>query len=146
MLFNKNRPILKAATIRRVLEKGKLKAESYARDPEKAKELLKDAVNQAHGKKNKGPIARTLNYSTALFRLLQAYIRREYTEISWGSIISVIAATVYFVSPIDLIPDFIPISGLIDDATVIAFIASQVKADLDNFLEWEKKQKDGSAM
>ncbi len=146
MLFKKNRPILKASTLRSVFEKGRRKAELYARDPEKVKKLLRDAVNQAHGKKNKGPIARILNYSTALFRLLQAYVRREYTEISWGSIISVIAATVYFVSPIDLIPDFIPISGLIDDATVIAFTAAQVKADLDNFLEWEKKQKDGSAM
>ncbi len=147
MFFKKNRPILKASTLRKVFENGKRKAEEYARDPGKTQKLLEDAVNRAESKKeNKGPLAKVLNYSTALFRLLQAYVRRDYTEISWGSIISVITATAYFVSPIDLIPDFIPISGFIDDATVIAFVAAQIKADLDNFLAWEKKQKAGSAV
>lgn len=141
MLYKKNKLIINASTLRRVFEKGKRKAESYARDPEKTRELLKNAVNQAQDRKNKGPFAKVMNYSTALFRLLQAYTRREYTEISWGSITSVIAATAYFVSPIDLIPDFIPISGLIDDTTVIAFTAAQIKADLDNFLDWEKNRE-----
>ncbi len=50
---------------------------------------------------------------------------------------SIIAAIVYFVSPIDLIPDFIPIVGYIDDVFIIGLVIRSVKADLDRFLLWE---------
>jgi uncharacterized membrane protein YkvA (DUF1232 family) len=45
------------------------------------------------------------------------------------------------VSPIDLIPDFIPVAGYIDDAAVIVFVPAQIKADLDNILQWEAEHK-----
>ena len=39
---------------------------------------------------------------------------------------------------IDLIPDFIPIAGIIDDVALIAWIYDSIREDIDNFLEWEK--------
>ena len=35
--------------------------------------------------------------------------------------------------PIDLIPDFILGTGLLDDITVISFLLSSLKADLDDY-------------
>ena len=52
----------------------------------------------------------------------------------------VVVAVIYFVSPVDLVPDIIPVAGLVDDAGVIAFVVAQIKADLDNFLVWETEQ------
>jgi len=46
----------------------------------------------------------------------------------------------YFVMPIDLIPDFIPVVGFVDDAGVIWAVVKQIKTDLDNFLAWEITQ------
>jgi uncharacterized membrane protein YkvA (DUF1232 family) len=46
-------------------------------------------------------------------------------------------ALLYFVTPSDLFPDFIPVAGYVDDATIIAFVVNAIKADLDKFLEWE---------
>jgi uncharacterized membrane protein YkvA (DUF1232 family) len=46
-------------------------------------------------------------------------------------------AVIYFVSPIDFIPDFIPVAGFIDDALVVSLALNQVKADLDAFMAWE---------
>lgn len=83
------------------------------------------------------------NYLTTLFRLLKNYIHRDYQEIPWGSIVLVIVAIIYFVSPIDLIPDIIPWLRLTDDAAVIAIVIAQIKTDLDNFLAWEVEQSDG---
>ena len=124
--------------IEKVIEKTKSKAEEYARDPNKAKKLLDDAVKKTKNyEKNRGPLAEVWSYMTALFRLLRAYIRKDYRNIPWGPIVLVIVAIIYFVSPIDLIPDIIPGIGLIDDAAVIAFVVAQIKADLDNFLAWE---------
>ena len=130
--------------IEKVIEKTKSKAEEYARDPNKAKKLLDDAVKKTKNyEKNRGPLAEVWSYMTALFRLLRAYIRKDYRDIPWGSIVLVIVAIIYFVSPIDLIPDIIPAFGIVDDAAVIAFVVAQIKADLDNFLAWEVEQTYG---
>ena len=79
----------------------------------------------------------------ALLRLLQAYLHGEYTRIPWASVVSATAAVLYFVMPIDLIPDFIPVGGFVDDASVIAFVAAQIREDLDRFLQWEAAQEAG---
>ena len=128
-----------------VIERTKSRAEEYARDPSKAKKLLNDAVKKAKSyEKNSGPLGEVWSYLTALVRLLKAYIRREYRDIPWGSMVLVIVAIIYFVSPLDLIPDILP-GGLIDDAAVIAVVVAQIKADLDNFLTWEVEQSDGES-
>lgn len=119
----------------------------YARDPKKAKELLDNAVKKAKSYVgNLGPLAEVWSYLTALFRLLRAYIRKDYQEIPWGAIVLVIVAIIYFVSPVDLIPDILPVIGISDDAAVIAFVVAQIKSDLDNFLAWEIEQPDGESV
>jgi uncharacterized membrane protein YkvA (DUF1232 family) len=124
------------------VEKKKSKAEEYLRDPEKAKQLISDAVNKARSKeKNKGPLNDIWNYLTALFRLLRSYVTREYTAIPWASIVLVAVAIIYFVAIVDIIPDFIPGVGFIDDAAVIAFVISQIRSDLDKYMQWETEQK-----
>lgn len=129
--------------ITKAIENIRSKAEGYARDPEKAKQLLADAITKAKKfEKNRGPLGETWVYLTALFRLLRAYIRGDYRDIPWGSIVLVTAGIIYFVSPIDLIPDVIAGLGFIDDAAVIVFVVAQVKSDIDNFLDWEITQLD----
>ena len=57
--------------------------------------------------------------------------------ISVGTIIAVISAILYLVTPFDLIADYIPVIGLVDDAAVILFCAFMVKSDLDDYAEWK---------
>ncbi|MCD6476495.1 MAG: DUF1232 domain-containing protein [Anaerolineaceae bacterium] len=122
-------------------QQAKSKAEEYARDPEKAKKLVNEAMKKAKGK-NKGPLDEVWGYLTALIRLTRAYFDRQYTDVPWKTIVLTIAGLIYFVSPIDLIPDVIPVIGLTDDAAIIYFIVAQIKADLDKFITWEISQQD----
>ena len=132
----------KATAISGAVEKTRTKAEKYLRDPLKSRQLLDEALEKAKKEeKNKGPLADLWNNLSAFFRLMQAYIHHEYRDIPWASIVLVVIAIVYFVSPIDLIPDFIPFAGFIDDAAVLVFVLAQIKADLDKFLLWEVEQK-----
>jgi uncharacterized membrane protein YkvA (DUF1232 family) len=125
--------------IEREVEKKRTRAEDYLRDPDKSKQLLDQAIKKANSKEeHKGPLADVWNSLKALLRLFQAYFKREYTTIPWGSIVLVVVAIIYFVSPLDLIPDWIPIAGFIDDAAVIAFVLKQIHNDLDSFLKWEE--------
>lgn len=55
----------------------------------------------------------------------------------WGAIWPIVAALLYGVSPIDLIPDIIPLLGLADDAavgTLLGFVA------LRAFLRWRESR------
>lgn len=137
---HKAKPTKKQIT--EVVEKTKSKAEEYARDPEKARKLLDGAVKKAKTyDKNRGALDEVWGYLTALIRLLRAYIRKDYQDIPWKSIILVIVGIIYFVSPFDLIPDWLPM-GFIDDVAVLSFIIKQIKVDLDNFMAWEVGQTD----
>ena len=70
-------------------------------------------------------------------RLMTAYANGHYREFPYGSIVKIIAAVVYFVSVVDLIPDFIPILGLTDDLAILAWVYTSVKDDLQKFVDWE---------
>jgi uncharacterized membrane protein YkvA (DUF1232 family) len=130
------------AAIEHEVEKKRTKAEDYLRDPEKSKELLEQAVKKANQKEEKkGPLTDVWNSLNALFRLFKAYTRHEYTRIPWGSIVLVVVAIIYFVSPLDLVFDWIPFAGFIDDAAVIGFVLKQISTDLDDFLKWEAVKK-----
>jgi hypothetical protein len=53
-------------------------------------------------------------------------------------VVAAVAVTIYFLSPIDLIPDFIPVLGLLDDVALVAWFSTTIKEELDKFSEWEK--------
>ena len=75
-----------------------------------------------------------------LGRLLQAYARGEYRDIPWKSLLLMAAAVIYFVSPIDVIPDIMPIVGLTDDIAVLVMVYKSISGDIDRFLDWEKSK------
>lgn len=71
--------------------------------------------------------------------LIKSYVKKEYTEIPIGSIIAILSALIYFVSPVDLIPDAIPVIGLVDDAAVVAACLNFVNSDLEEYSNWREK-------
>ncbi len=46
---------------------------------------------------------------------------------------AVTAALLYFVNPIDLVPDFLPLVGYLDDAAIIAVCFKIIQADLRKY-------------
>jgi len=66
-------------------------------------------------------------------RLVRAWARGEYRDVSRGTIVMVLAALLYLLSPIDAILDGIPLLGLIDDAAVISWVLKEVRVELDLF-------------
>lgn len=76
----------------------------------------------------------------ALGRMLKAWADGDYKNISTASIIAVCAAVIYVVNPIDLIPDFIPIIGQIDDIFVLSFLIKTLNKEIEKFMAWEESQ------
>ncbi len=111
-------------------------AEAYAADPQRLRKLLEDAI----GKLNvipRGPFGESWPYLLAMVRLLRDYHRAEYRDIAAPKLIAIISAIIYFVSPFDVIPDYVPVLGHIDDAFVVGLALKTVRAELDAFMAWE---------
>lgn len=72
-------------------------------------------------------------------RMVKAHFSgRHRIEVSTLGLI--VLALVYFISPIDLIPDFLGFFGFADDLSVVLAVYAKVKDEVDNFLEWERTQ------
>ena len=59
-----------------------------------------------------------------------------YRETPLDTIAALLIMIVYIVVPIDLILDFIPVVGYIDDFIVVKLILSFVKKDLEKYSAW----------
>ncbi|WP_226675655.1 YkvA family protein [Mesobacillus jeotgali] len=110
------------------------KAKEYIKKPEKTDVLLKDAGKKADD--HKGSLAEIWDNLQLLFDLVGAWRRGEYRKIPTRSIVTIIASIIYFVSPIDLVPDFLIGLGIVDDAAVIGFVLKQISVDLERFRIW----------
>lgn len=75
-----------------------------------------------------------------LGRLIKAYALGQYREVPWKTLLLIVAAVIYFVNPLDLVPDIIPLTGLTDDFAVLIWVYNSVSNEIQKFLEWEKNK------
>ncbi|MCB0491176.1 MAG: DUF1232 domain-containing protein [Cyclobacteriaceae bacterium] len=73
-----------------------------------------------------------------LGRLLRAFATGRYKALPWKASVSIIAATIYFINPADIIPDIIPFTGLVDDFGILVWTYNSLESELIRFIEWEK--------
>ena len=75
-----------------------------------------------------------------MIELLQDYADKSYTDIPVRIIISVVAVLIYVISPVDLIPDFIPVVGYIDDVAIVLFVLDLgLSGDLKAYKVWREQ-------
>jgi uncharacterized membrane protein YkvA (DUF1232 family) len=75
-----------------------------------------------------------------LGRLIKAYALGRYRNVPWKTVLIVVAAVIYFINPIDLLPDLIPVAGLTDDFAILVWVYNSVSEEIDKFLIWEQTQ------
>jgi uncharacterized membrane protein YkvA (DUF1232 family) len=122
--------------------KAREKAAEVTEDNEKLDELLsasREKLNNINFENSK--ISKMGHHLRTMIRMVQAYFNGSYRELPWKSILGIVGGLVYFMMPIDLVPDFIPFTGLLDDFTVIMFISGAFQQDIEAFAEWEESQK-----
>ena len=81
-----------------------------------------------------------LENGRVLLSLVIDYVRGTYREVPYWAIGAAALALLYVFSPIDVIPDVIPVVGLLDDATVLAFCLKLVDTELQKYKEWKLAQ------
>lgn len=85
----------------------------------------------------KAPFKELWGYFQAMLRLIRAYYRGHYRAISVANLVMIVGAIIYVLNPWDLIPDWLPGIGFLDDATILAFAVQKTREALDDFMTWE---------
>ena len=116
----------------------KKQAESTLKDKTKTLHILDDARKKMGELPMIGDAFKDI---PTLCDIVRDYVKGNYKEVPVGSIIAALAALIYFVSPIDAIPDFIPVVGYLDDVTVIAVALQFIHSDLEEYRKWKEAQE-----
>ena len=72
-----------------------------------------------------------------MISLISDYYNGKYTDVPCKVIASIAGAVIYFVSPIDVIPDFIPVLGYADDVVVLNIALNFAREDLKLYKKWK---------
>ncbi len=120
-------------------KKAEKKASNILQDPERLRRLLANSARKLRSLGNDNESLQKVRAQVMTFnRMVRAYMSGEYREIPWKNLLLITAGIVYFVAPLDLIPDFIPITGFLDDLTVLMWVFNSVRDSIEDFEEWEQ--------
>lgn len=114
-------------------------AKTYLNNKTKSNELLDEATTKSNT--NKNALEEGWDNLQSLIAMFRSWVKGEYKEIPTKTILSIIAAIIYFVSPLDFLPDFILGLGFADDAAIIGFTIKQITEELDKFKIWQAEQE-----
>ena len=81
-----------------------------------------------------------LSSLTTVFRLVSASVSGRYQGLASSTLVCLVGALLYCVSPIDVVPDAIPFVGLLDDAFVLSLVVKNAANELRTFRAWERLQ------
>ena len=103
-------------------------------------QIVLDKQAEIESKFTKGPLGKYFDIAKDMFSMVKDYVNGDYKDVPWWTIAAIVTALLYVFSPVDIIPDIIPLAGLLDDAMVIAICLTMVEQDLENYRKWKNKK------
>ena len=113
-------------------------AGSYLKDSHKRSYLL--AAVKDYAKNKKHLIQNFRDDLLTLVYLLRDWSKGRYPNVPPSMILLVVAALLYFLSPVDTIPDFLGAIGFTDDAAVVLFVLNALRNEIGLYRDWRSKQ------
>ena len=119
-----------------MIEAHKEEAEELLNEPDKLEKYLKQLEDKLQEIPKVGDV---LSQIPLMISMVRSYVRKEYTDISVTYVIAVLAALLYVLSTFDVIPDFVPGLGYLDDALVIMVAGKVVELELERYSVWRNE-------
>lgn len=107
-------------------------------DLKKVLEKRKEIEEKFKGSK---ALSRFVEDIKLLFSIVKDYISGDYKKVPWWSVAAIVFTLLYVVSPMDIIPDFIPLIGSLDDVLIVGVCLAVIDSDLHKYKEWKEKNK-----
>ena len=93
---------------------------------------------------NSGMLQKYAELGKVMYGMLKDYRRGVYKQVPWFTIATIAFSFLYILNPLDIIPDFIPGLGYIDDMAIITFGLRFIQSDIHNYLDWKLDSGDSS--
>lgn len=90
---------------------------------------------------NSGFLKKYTELAKVMFGMLKDYRKGIYTNVPWFTIAAIAFSFLYILNPFDIIPDFIPGIGYIDDFAVFTFGLKFIESDLHKYLDWKLEEE-----
>jgi len=124
-----------AGSVPRGFKGARKRAEEMLTNVPKLQNLLQAAIEKT--KSERSALADVWQELLTMIRLLRSWVKRDYTGASTQTMLLIVTAVLYFVTPIDVIPDFLLALGFVDDAAIIVYVLGLVRSELEKFKDWE---------
>ena len=115
--------------------KGKWFAKSNSILSNRKKVLL--LISTLHGYLKQGGLERVRRDLALLSGYVGDIVRGRYRDYSRKDIVLALAGIIYVVSPLDIIPDFIPF-GFADDVAIITWAMTKIGGELVKYSAWKR--------
>lgn len=113
--------------------------EVIVRQEQKLVELVQNVVAKLSKVATNPKVQKFIQPVQIFIRMIKVHFRGDH-KISLSTLGLIVLALVYFLSPVDFIPDFLGAFGFADDLSVILAVYAKVKDEVEQFLEWERTQ------
>lgn len=122
------------------LEKAQKLIDNSQEKLEDLKDMLQNAWEKIQSNKH---FKHLLTEAETMISFIKDIVHGKYTKHSKWALTMAIATLLYVISPLDIIPDFIPLIGLFDDATVLAYAFTLLADELKRYKDWQVGIEDG---
>ena len=92
-------------------------------------------------KASRGPLKKMTSDIMLMVALIIDYWWGRYVRTPWWTISAVLVALLWVLNPLDLVPDAIPLFGLLDDAAVVAIVMAMTEQDLADYKAWKQSRR-----
>jgi uncharacterized membrane protein YkvA (DUF1232 family) len=73
-------------------------------------------------------------------------IQGRYRQPPLGTLTGAILSVVYLINPLDLVPDVLPVLGIIDDTLVAGVFLALLSRDVKKYLAWRSSHKNSNSL
>jgi uncharacterized membrane protein YkvA (DUF1232 family) len=87
-----------------------------------------------------GPVAEMGEEATQLLAMVKDYASGTYRDMPRSTVLAISFALLYILNPFDLMPDFIPGIGYLDDMSMVALVIGSVRRDVENYARWRRSR------
>ena len=113
------------------------KAQSCLTPPDSLKKLS----DELSGYMNKDGLKNVQSQLVQLYDYVKQLLTKGYYDYKDHTLVLIIAVIIYVVSPIDLIPDYLPAVGLIDDSALVGWLFQKLGDKLNQSIQEMEQEK-----
>ncbi|OAB79556.1 YkvA family protein [Cochleicola gelatinilyticus] len=112
-------------------------------DEDDVEVVLKNEENIDKKFSGSNGLSKYMELGRIMMSMLKDVKKGEYKNIPWFTIATIVLALLYVLNPMDIIPDFIPGIGYIDDIAVLSIGVGWIESDLHRYLDWRLEHEKG---